>query len=112
MNFAIEHQNDIVIFTVKQNRIDSEDAADMKAEMLILCQPDIPALIIDMTNVERIDSSGLGALLLAHRQLKDHEIPIVLVGVSGIVNTLLQISRIDSLFGYFDTVQDAIDHIA
>jgi anti-sigma B factor antagonist len=112
MNFSIEHQDEIVIFTVKQEAIDSEDAADMKAELLILCQPDITALIIDMTNVGRIDSSGLGALLLAHRQIKDHEIPIILVGVGGIVKTLLRISRIDSLFGYFDTVDEAIRQIA
>ncbi|MFP4528307.1 MAG: STAS domain-containing protein [Candidatus Kapaibacterium sp.] len=111
MNYSIEHKDDIVIFTVKQSSIDSEDAADMKAEMLILCQPNINALIIDMTRVERIDSSGLGALLLAHRQLKDNDIPVILVGVGGIVLTLMQISRIHSLFGYFDTVDEALSEI-
>jgi len=53
--------------------------------MLILAQPDIDALIIDLSKADAIDSSGLGALLLANRQLKDHEIPVILVGVREFV---------------------------
>jgi anti-sigma B factor antagonist len=81
----------------------------MKAELLIVCQPDISALVIDLTLVDFVDSSGLGALLLAYRQLKDHDIPIVLTGVNDMVKKMLEISQIFDLFEYSDTVDEAIN---
>jgi anti-anti-sigma factor len=87
-------------------------SAKFKAEILILCQPDITALVIDLSNVKAIDSSGLGALLLAHRQLKDHNIPIALIGVNENVQTLLDISQLIHLFEYYDTVDEAIEDYA
>lgn len=111
MNFTIEHRDKIVIFTVKNHSIDNEISARFKAEMLIICQPDIDALIIDLSNVKVIDSSGLSALLLAHRQLKDYEIPAILVGVQGFVRTMMSITRIEGLYEFFDTMDDAIDSL-
>lgn len=107
MRYAIERDDKIVIFTIKDERIDGEISANFKAEMLIVCQPDIDALIIDLSKVEAIDSAGLGALLLAHRQLKENETPLILVGVKEFVRTLMNISQIDSLFLFYDTIDDA-----
>jgi len=112
MNYTIEHQGKNVIFTLKQKSVTSEISAQLKAQLLIICQPDIDALILDLSNVEMIDSSGLGAFLLAHRQLKEHAIPIALVGVNPMVASLLRISQIDNLFDVFDTVDSAIETFA
>ncbi len=109
MRFTVEHIDKIVIFTLKNERLDGEVSAKFKAEILILCQPDIEALIIDLSNVESIDSAGLGALLLAHRQLKDHAIPVILVGIHAFVRTLMNISQLESLFEFYDTLDDALD---
>jgi anti-sigma B factor antagonist len=77
--------------------------------MLILAQPDIDALVIDLSMVDAIDSSGLGALLLANRQLKDHEIPIILVGVRDFVRSLMSMTKIDEVFVFMSTVDEAIN---
>ena len=42
-------------------------AGQLKAEFLILAQPDIDTLIVDLTDVKQIDSAGISALLLAER---------------------------------------------
>jgi anti-sigma B factor antagonist len=109
MNFSIENRNKIVIFTVKQRHLNSESSAQFKAELLILCQPDIDALVLDLSTIEIVDSSGLGGLLLAHRQLKEHAIPVVLVGVGDMLRMLLGLSQIDKLFDYANTVEEAIE---
>jgi anti-sigma B factor antagonist len=108
MKYTIEHNDKIVIFTLKHITLNSEVSAKMKAELLIICQPNIEALILDLTQVEAIDSSGLGALLLAHRQLNEYEIPIFLVGVQPMVMSLINISQIEHLFEYADDVEEAL----
>ncbi len=107
MKFSIEQDDNIVVFTLKENRLDSTVAPDVKAELLIVCQPDIDALIIDLAKVDYADSTGLSSLLLAHRQLKDHDAPVILVGVRETVRNLLRISQMEWLFEFYDTKDQA-----
>lgn len=109
MNFTLENHGNIVIFRMKNTNVDGQVAAQFKAKVLIVAQPDIEALIIDLSEVEAMDSSGLGALLLAHRQLKDYSIPVILTGVQDFVKSLMNITRIDELFEYYDTIEEALD---
>jgi len=108
MNFSVENKNGFVIFTLKVKNLDSENSANLKAELLIICQPTLKGLILDISNVEYIDSSGLGALLLAHRQLKENDTVITLVGAQEVIRSMLNISQLTELFNLEDTVEDAI----
>jgi anti-anti-sigma factor len=108
MKFSIEQDDNVVIFTLKESRLDSLVAPEVKAELLIVCQPNIDALIIDLTKVDYADSTGLSCILLAHRQLKDHEAPVILVGARDAVRNLLRISQMEWLFEFFDTVEAAL----
>ncbi len=109
MQFTIDNRDNIVIFSLKNTTVESKVASEFKAKLLILAQPDIDALIIDLTGVQAIDSSGLGALLLAHRQLKEHSIPVLLIGVQEFVMSLMNMTRIDELFEFYDTVEEALE---
>jgi anti-anti-sigma factor len=107
MNFTIEHRDGLVIFTLKSHNLDTMVAPQIKAEVLIVCQPDIKGLVFDMSQVEYVDSSGLGAMLLAHRQLKDTDAALILVGVQDLVRTMLNISQLEELFEFYDTIEEA-----
>ncbi|MFN4768664.1 MAG: STAS domain-containing protein [Candidatus Kapaibacterium sp.] len=107
MKFSLEQDDNVVVFTINEQKLDSLVAPDLKAELLILCQPTIDALVIDLSNIDYADSTGLSCLLLAHRQLKDHDVPVILVGVRETVRNLLRISQMEWLFTFFDTKEQA-----
>jgi anti-sigma B factor antagonist len=109
MNYSIEIKDGFVIFTLKNKSIDSEKSPKLKAELLILSQPDINGLILDISSVEYIDSGGLGAFLLAHRQLKEYGTYITLVGAQDAVKSMLSISRLTDLFTLEDSIDNAIE---
>lgn len=108
MNYTIENKDNVVIFKLENQTVESSVSAELKAKMLIIAQNDIDALIIDLSKVEAIDSSGLGALLLANRQLKENEIPVILVGVREFVRSLMNMTKIDEVFIFFDSIDEAI----
>lgn len=112
MNFSIENKENLVIFSLNGRNLDSEISAKLKAELLIVCQPDIKGLIFDLTEIEYVDSSGLGALLLANRQLSDTNIPIILVGVQEMVKSMLSISQLTDLFIMLDSKNEAINYFS
>jgi anti-anti-sigma factor len=111
MKFTVDHDENIVIFTFKEPRLDSSTAPEVKAELLILCQPTISALVVDLSRVDYADSSGLSALLLAYRQLRDHKIPIALVGVRDTVRNLFRISQMEWLFEFYPTREAALEQL-
>ena len=67
MHFITDQQDDTTIFRLREERLDSRNAGQLKAEFLILAQPDIQNLIVDLSEVRHVDSAGLSALLLAQR---------------------------------------------
>ncbi|CAN5562844.1 hypothetical protein BH10BAC6_BH10BAC6_10280 [soil metagenome] len=107
MKFSVEQDDELVTFTLKEPRLDSTTAPEVKSELLILLQERIKAIIIDLSNVEFCDSQGLSALLLANRQMKESEGFVLLVGVNEHVRGLLRISQIEYLFEFFDTTEAA-----
>lgn len=111
MKFTVEHDDNVVIFTLKESRLDSTTAPNVKAELLILCQPTISALIVDLSHVDYADSSGLSALLLAYRQLRDYKIPVALVGVRETIRNLFRISQMEWLFEFYPTVEAALQEL-
>jgi anti-anti-sigma factor len=109
MNFTIEQKDKAAIFRPQEARLDSVIAPDLKAEFLILAQPDVETLVIDLTDVSYIDSAGLSALLLARRQQTSHEGDVRLVGVSEDVRSLLELTQLNRVFPIFETVQQALE---
>ncbi|HEY3874821.1 MAG TPA: STAS domain-containing protein, partial [Candidatus Kapabacteria bacterium] len=108
MHFITEQQDETTIFRLREPRLDSRTAGQLKAEFLILAQPDIRSLIVDLSEVEHIDSAGISALLLAQRQMTIHEGELRLASVKPEVRTLLEMTQLDRVFRMFDTVEEAV----
>lgn len=108
MKFSVEQDDNVVIFKLKQERLDAIVAPDVKAEFLILCQPSVDAMIIDLSMVTFCDSQGLSALLMAQRQMRDNDAPVLLAGVQPALANLLKITQLDRIFPIFSSVEEAM----
>ena len=108
MNFKVEQLDRATIFRPNEKRLDSVVASELKAEFLILAQPDVKTLVLDLSGVEYIDSAGLSALLLAQRQQVHHHGDMRLAGASDEVRSLLSLTALDRVFPMYNTVEEAL----
>ena len=65
-------------------------------------------LIIDLTAVTFMDSTVLGVLVGARKLATERKVPVVLVGASGAVRRLLQITQVDRAFTSFPSLDAAL----
>lgn len=65
-------------------------------------------LIIDMGDVTYMDSSGFGTLLSATRRLRPQGGTINLVRCNTAIDRILRITRLNTVFAMFDSVDDAL----
>ncbi len=107
MKFSIEKDGEVAIFHVLEERLDSTNAAQVKTEFLILLQTGISILIVECSAVTFCDSSGLGALLLAERQLREKEGGVLIVDPTGKVKNLIDIVQLTKVLPVFPTMDDA-----
>ncbi len=109
MKFTIEKNGKATVLKLHGRKLDATVSPDLKAEFLVLCKPKVSeTLIVDLTEVQFCDSSGLSALLIADRTMREHGGSVQLVHVHKKVMDLLKISQLDRVFTITDTVADAL----
>ena len=109
MKFEVTKNGKAMILKLHGRKLDSTVAPDLKAEFLLLCKPKASSkMIIDMTEVQFCDSSGLSALLIADRAMRNHGGTVHLVHVHDKVMDLIRISQLDRLFTIDKKVEDAL----
>jgi anti-sigma B factor antagonist len=67
-----------------------------------------PRLVFDMGGVEFVDSSAIGALVGLLRSARDSGGDVRLARVGGDVRTILELTRLDSVFGIYPSVEEAV----
>jgi len=63
----------------------------------------ITSYVLNLEKVSYMDSSGIGALLYVHSELKKRGLPLRIVGVSGSVRKVIELTK---LMEYFPIVAD------
>jgi anti-sigma B factor antagonist len=100
-------------FTVLEvaGEIDMDSAPQLRERVLEQVAAGTYRLIIDMSGVTFMDSSGLSVLVAALKRVSDNEGELRLVITRERTMKLFRITSLDSVFGIHASVQDALDGI-
>ena len=96
------------VVAVNSPRIDAALAIEFKEAMRSATDTERPTVILDLSHVEFIDSSGLGAIVASMKHM-GQERKLVLAGLTPTVDKVFRLTRMDSVFGVFPTLESAID---
>jgi len=110
MNFEVVKNGDTTVLKLKERKLDSSVSPELKGEFLILCKPKLQSLVVDLAEVEFCDSSGLSALLIAERKMKEHGGNVKLINVHKKVASLLKISMLDRVFNIHEASHNSTKH--
>ena len=65
-------------------------------------------VLVDLSEVEYIDSSGIASLVEGYQDAKSRNLSIGLVNISAAARQVLQLARLDQVFPIFDNVADGL----
>lgn len=112
MNFEVKHNDDIVVFKLNEKKLDTTISGILKGEFTILCQAEgVRKMIIDLGEVEFCDSSGLSALLLCQRQIRERGGAIRLTHANEKIDSLVKISQLERVLPLIKTNDLAIEEL-
>lgn len=107
MNLTCEETNSVLLITAEDSRIDASVAIQFKDSMRELTKDQTGRIVVDMTKVDFVDSSGLGAIVAAMKQLDSGQ-KLELAGLSPTVGKVFRLTRMDSVFKIHDTPAAAL----
>ena len=92
---------------VLNGRLDAASAKDLKNRVNHLVQENRVKLIVEMENVDFIDSSGLGSLVSSLRVVNERGGDVKVAGLQKQVRSIFELTRLHRIFGIFDDVEAA-----
>ncbi|MBP9952392.1 MAG: STAS domain-containing protein [Cypionkella sp.] len=107
MDLSAETRGDILVVHANQERIDAAVAIQFKEKMREFAQASSPRVILDMSKVAFLDSSGLGAVV-AIMKLLGPERKLELSGLTATVQKVFRLTRMDSIFIIHATLPDGL----
>jgi anti-sigma B factor antagonist len=89
--------------------LDIATSPTVRAALLDAAERGQRELIIDLTRLEFLDSTGLGALIGAHKRAKEGGGRVSLVVQEGQILRLLRITGLLGVFPVYSTLDDALN---
>jgi len=75
-------------------------------EQILSCISKKNNLLVDLSAVDYIDSSGVASLVEGLQTARANDLEFSLLGVSESAMRVLQLSRLDSVFNIYDSLED------
>lgn len=107
MSLTSSVDDGIQIVKVNTERIDAAMAIQFKEDMRHATDDGPDRVILDLGKVEFIDSSGLGAIVAAMKQL-DGARRLDLAGLTPTVDKVFRLTRMDTVFRLYPSLEDAM----
>lgn len=111
MMWEVDKQKDFTIIRFKTKTITTGVASELKAVLLGLIKTGDTKIVANLKEIERIDSSGLGALLFGQRQTSANNGWLRLAAVPDVVRNLLKIAMLEPVFEIFTTEEEATENL-
>lgn len=98
----------VAVIELADQVIGGVDALDFTASVTAIIRDGGNHIILNLHNVEIINSTGLGMIVSAHTNVRKHGGMLTLVEVPQRVNKLLEMTQLTSIFTIMPTIADAL----
>ncbi len=104
---SLRHSDDIPVLDVV-GEIDIYTTPQFKEAVSAAINENKPTIVINMTRVTYMDSSGFGTLLSATKRLRPLDGSLYLTGCNEAIQRMLQITRLNTIFGVYSSEDEAL----
>ncbi|MBI2944386.1 MAG: STAS domain-containing protein [Candidatus Wallbacteria bacterium] len=109
LGIEVVDRNNVKLIRVNGN-IGTENSADFREKLLGAIEDGISQIVLDVERMNYINSMGIGAMVDAYNRVKQTDGALALVNPSKELAQLLKILRLDKLFKYVATYDEALEY--
>lgn len=107
MNFNVRREGSFSCIRVLRDRLDSFISPELKAELVMLASNKERNIILDLSDCNYCDSSGLSAILVGNRLCEDAEGAFIICNLSLNVEKMVKLAMLDSILLIAASIEEA-----
>jgi anti-anti-sigma factor len=111
MRYSLDKNEKYAVFKLHEPKLNTLISAELKSEMLIINSQGFNNIILDLSDTQYCDSSGLSAILVGNRVCRNANGNFIITGLSENVKKLISISQLDSVLNISNSLDEAISII-
>jgi anti-sigma B factor antagonist len=112
MKIKVTERYEAVVLELKGNVMGGDDTKDFNELLHKLIDDDKKNIIVDLSDVKFMNSSGLGMMIGGLTTMKKANGHLKLARVTEKIESLLIITKLITIFEFYDTVEDAVKSFA
>lgn len=103
-----EHDGDAIVYSLKGS-LDFETAPSLRAALMDSADEGKHDIVVDLSHLEFLDSSGLGALIGAHKRALEHKGRLRLIISAGPIARLFMITGLMDVLAVYPSTEAALE---
>ena len=108
MDFEIQKLSDYTLVKILVESLDINNAQDLKSELVAVHAKGEKNIVLDVSESNYCDSSGLSAILVANRLCEDALGTFILTGLQRDVEQIIRISMLHTVLVITRTADEAV----
>ena len=108
MRLRDREQDGVVILEPKGKIMGGPDASLLHDKLYEFIEQDKKRVVIDLSQVDWMNSTGLGILISGYTTLRNTDGELKLANVTEKIQSLLTITKLVSVFEAYDSVEEAV----
>jgi len=111
MRYDTEEKNGLIVVNISEKRLSLDVLNTVYKDAIEEIVSKGKDTLINMSNVEYIDSFAIGFLMDIFRKLLDKNLKLIIAGANEKISTLLKITRVNNVVKVYSTIQEAFDAV-
>lgn len=112
MRYTLDKNDKYAVIRLHEQKLNTLISAELKSEILIINSQGYGNIILDLTETQYCDSSGLSAILVGNRVCRNANGNFILTGLSDTITKLISISQLDQVLTITKTLEDAVNFLS
>jgi anti-anti-sigma factor len=111
MHYTLDKKEKYAVLKLHEQKLNTLISAELKSELLILNSQGYVNILLDLSDTNYCDSSGLSAILVGNRICRNANGNFIVTEISEPVKKLISISQLDSVLNIVPALDDAMEQI-
>ena len=94
-----------------EGELDFHSSPELRKKLGEMIAKQAPKIVIDLSRVEYMDSSGIATFVEAFQKTKRYNGRLILAGLTATVRGVFEIAKLESIFEITDSVNEALGRL-
>jgi anti-sigma B factor antagonist len=108
MTIKEKMHGDVAVVSLKGNLMGEPDTTDVREKIYSLLQDDVRKIVLDLSKLKWVNSTGLGTLISVMTSVKNKEGDLRLAHVTEKLESLFMITQLIKVFKTYESVDRAV----